>query len=205
MKKYIESVYFPLIAGIFIVAGLILATEGIKWIPVWRPEKLHYTDIKFITDDSTRFTIDSFANKWTIVNLFFTRCGGICPKLMSALKQVYKQIQDASHIQIVSITVDPDFDRPHILRKYRKMVKIPKKRWYLLTGHKQDIYRFAIDALGLFALDQENNSPNFIHSEEVVLIDPRGRVLDTYDILDNKDRIRLMLHVWFLKNTKQSQ
>jgi cytochrome oxidase Cu insertion factor (SCO1/SenC/PrrC family) len=91
----------------------------------------------------------------------------------------------ASAVKLISLTTDPDFDSPAILKKYSERFNANPKRWWFLTGTKAQIATLAIESLKLTAVEkkpEERQSPAdlFVHSTIFVLVDKRGQLRGVY-------------------------
>jgi len=81
----------------------------------------------------------------------------------------------------VTVTTDPEFDTPEVLKRYSERFKAEAGRWWFLTGAKGDIARLAREGLKLVAQEtkpeeRQNDADLFIHSTVFVLIDKHGRL-----------------------------
>lgn len=132
--------------------------------------------------------------KILVVDFFFTHCGSICPKLtsnMATLQQSFirggnlrKKI-DTSIVQFVSFTVDPERDSVPVLKAYADRFGVNHDNWWLLTGNRDSIYRFAFEELKVDKFSTEPVSPDFVHTSRFVLIDKEYRVRGYYNGLDS--------------------
>ncbi len=80
-----------------------------------------------------------------ILEFFYTSCTTICGLQASALANAQEALGPDTNL--VSITIDPEFDTPAHLRDYAKPFH-PKPNWRMLTGGRGDIQRIltAFDA-----------------------------------------------------------
>lgn len=132
--------------------------------------------------------------KILVVDFFFTHCGSICPKLtsnMATLQQSFirggnlrKKI-DTSIVQFVSFTVDPERDSMPVLKAYADRFGVNHDNWWMLTGNRDSIYRFAFEELKVDKFSTEPVSPDFVHTSRFVLIDKEYRVRGYYNGLDS--------------------
>ena len=88
-------------------------------------------------------------------------------------------------IKLVSLTTDPSYDTPAVLKKYGANFS-SADNWLLLTGDKRVINTVAVEGLKLAVQetpeqDRENPNDLFIHSTKIVLIDRHGRVRGYFD------------------------
>jgi protein SCO1/2 len=113
-----------------------------------------------------------------VADIIFTRCPGPCRNMTRKVKAIQDALPANSRAKLVSLTADPAFDTPTVLKTYATQFKADPDRWEFLTGPKQAVYDLAIKGLKLAV--QENNTTNidemFIHSTRLVLIDGRGRL-----------------------------
>ena len=73
------------------------------------------------------------------LNFIFTTCTTICPVMTVTFAQMQQVLgPDAERVHLVSISIDPQYDRPAILDAYRKQFKAGDN-WTFLTGDTNDI------------------------------------------------------------------
>ncbi len=113
-----------------------------------------------------------------VADVIFTRCPGPCAQMTRTLRRIQEQLPPGSPVKLVSLTADPEFDTPPVLRTYADRFKAEPKNWAFLTGPKPAVYDLAMKGLKLAV--QENATTNlselFIHSTRIVLVDPLGRL-----------------------------
>ncbi len=123
-----------------------------------------------------------------LVNFIFTRCNGPCPILSSRMSQLQKDL--AQEIQLVSITVDPNYDSPQVLKEYAERFNADENRWLFLTGEKKEVYDLLIKGFHIGIqedLEQTNPQERFIHSQNFLLIDQNGFIRKIYHGEDWQD------------------
>lgn len=136
-------------------------------------------DIILTDHQGQSFNSKDVKNKIWVVNTFFTSCPTICPKMTDNIVPVFDQFRDEP-VLFSSFTVNPVVDTPARLEAFMTSHAIPiDENWRFLTGSKDVIYDFALHELFLTAMDEGNVTPDFIHSEKVVLID-RNRFIRGY-------------------------
>ncbi|RQO30048.1 SCO family protein [Taibaiella sp. KBW10] len=121
--------------------------------------------------------------KILVINFFFSKCPTVCPALTQNIKGVVKAFDKKSTdlVQFVSISVDPNDSVP-VLRQYANKYTTSHDRWWFLTGNKDAIFDYAKNELGL-KLDAETPD-EFIHSQQVVLVDTFRNIRGYYDGMD---------------------
>ncbi|MCX8090265.1 MAG: SCO family protein [Verrucomicrobiae bacterium] len=121
-----------------------------------------------------------------VADIIFTRCAGPCPRMTQQMKALQDALPPDSRVRLITLTTDPDFDTPPVLRAYAERFGADPKRWWFLTGNKQQIAALAIDSLKLTTLEkkpEERESPAdlFIHATTFVLVDKHGRLRDVFE------------------------
>lgn len=121
-----------------------------------------------------------------VADIIFTRCAGPCPQMTRQMKQLQDALPPASQAKLVTLTTDPDFDTPPVLKAYAERFGAAPARWMFLTGAKGQIAKLAIDSLKLTAVekkpeDRESPQDLFIHSTIFVIADKRGQLRGVFE------------------------
>ena len=98
-----------------------------------------------------------------------------------------------------SFTVDPERDSAGQLKIYFKRLG-GGKNWSLLTGNKKELYRFARKDLLLSATDGDGGPEDFIHSDNLILIDREKQIRGFYKGTDKEDMDRLIQDIGKISN-----
>lgn len=160
--------------------------NGPDFAPVWYQENIPDTvhtiaPFSFIDQHGDTITEKNVAGKIYVADFFFTSCPGICPKLTKNLKLVQEAFKDDPNILMLSHSVMPDKDQPVVLKKYADNYGVLDHKWFLLTGNKEAIYTqarksyFADEDLGM-----RKDTSDFLHTENMLLIDPNRRIRGIY-------------------------
>ena len=116
---------------------------------------------------------------------------------MGTLQERYK---NDDGILLLSHTVMPWRDSVPVLKEYAIENKIDSKKWNLVTGNKDDIYNLARTAYFAdedFVKTQDEDA--FIHTENFILIDKKGRIRGVYNGTLEVETKRLIRHIEMLK------
>ena len=121
------------------------------------------------------------SNKISVVCVIFTRCAGPCPEMTRRMSELQRVIPPDLPVRLVTITTDPEYDSPEVLKRYAARYNANGDRWWFLTGNKSDIALLARQGLKLVAEetkpeDRVNDADLFIHSTVFVLLDKQGRL-----------------------------
>ena len=137
-------------------------------------------------------------DKITVVEFFFSTCKTICPVMNRQLKKVYQSLSDPN-VLFLSFTVDPETDTPEQLSRYKKQLEITDQGWQFITGSKKNIYHLARHAFELDTARVYNESEDFIHTQQVVLLDQKGFVRGYFDATRTASMDSLCLRIKLLQ------
>lgn len=139
-------------------------------------------DFSFLSEDSVLITQQAIEGKIHVANFIFTSCGSICPSMTSNLKMVSDSLHNNKQLVLLSYTVTPWVDKPHVLYEYKKSRGIKNAQWHFLTGKKSDIYSlarksyFAEEDIGF-----SKDNTEFLHTEHFILVDKNKRIRGIYN------------------------
>jgi protein SCO1/2 len=136
---------------------------------------------KFLNQDSVWVSEKDMAGKIYIADFFFTTCPTICPKMKTQLVRLYERYADNDQIRILSHTIDPEFDRPHVLKQYANRLQVQAPRWNMVTGDKQAIYTLGEKSYMVTAQEDKNEVGGFVHSGAFILVDKQRHIRGIYD------------------------
>ncbi len=169
-------------------------------------------NFNLLDQDSLTFTKNRLKGKISIASFIFTRCGTICPKTVASMARVQENFENSNDILLLSYTVDPQYDRPSILKKFSKSNEINNQKWVLLTGSKSSIYNLALKGYMVPVSDASeynkaitNPDQAFIHSERLILVDKEGIIRGFYDGTDRKEVDKLILETKILVDIYSKQ
>ena len=73
------------------------------------------------------------------LNFIFTTCTTICPVMTATFSQMLRELgPDAEDLHMVSVSIDPEYDNPKILKQYADRYKA-RADWQFLTGESSQI------------------------------------------------------------------
>nr|WP_294793171.1 SCO family protein [uncultured Mucilaginibacter sp.] len=157
--------------------------------PVWlQPgddgyDKIHtIPPFSFTNQLGEKVSNKTTAGKIYVANFFFASCKNICPAMMTNLKKVQKTFKNNAGVLILSHSVTPLKDSVAALRKYADERNIDNKNWLLLTGDRDATYILARQAYFADEAGGYGKKPDeFLHTENVVLLDTKGRIRGVYN------------------------
>lgn len=154
---------------------------------------------RFVDQDSTIITNESFEGKIYVADFFFTTCRTICPIMKTQLVRVYAATRDMPDVLILSHTIDPEYDTVALLHDFARRLGVESKRWHFVTGSKDSIYKIAQTSYFATAMEDRTEPDRFIHSGAFLLIDKARRIRGKYDGTREEDVNRLIRDIGTLR------
>ncbi len=140
-----------------------------------------------LTDQSGQpFGLAELKGKVWIASFFFASCPGSCRQLNLALANV--RDETPADVMLVSLTCDPENDKPDTLARYAEIFHADPGRWKFLTGSMPDLRRVGRD---IFKVAFEKG----VHSERAFVVDRDGRIRANYSVLDRAQADNLIKFV----------
>jgi protein SCO1 len=165
--------------------------------------KAHQISSFYLTDQlGNEFSQENLNDKIYIADFFFTTCPSICPAMSKQMKRVHDEFMDSEQIMLVSHTVMPETDTPEVLAAYAERYGADSSKWKFLTGDKKEIYDLARKSYFAVTTEGEGDEHDFIHTENLILIDKKKRIRGFYDGTSAQDVDRLIREIKILKKEK---
>jgi protein SCO1/2 len=151
---------------------------------------------QFALFDQAGRVVDSgrFRGKKIMLNFIFSRCpvANMCPAATMKMMQLQKLAREAGvpNLELVSITLDPTYDTPGVLKEYASARGIDTSNFSFLTGPENAIK----DLLEQFGVLAEFDGDFLKHTLATLLIDENGRIIHRVDgsAWDPKDFVAKM-------------
>jgi len=130
-----------------------------------------------MTDQNGKFLqIRELKGKAFVLNFIFTRCTvpAMCPASTTRMSDLQKSAAEAelNNLHFVTITFDPEFDSPGILRQYANGYGLSLDNFHLLTGTTQVVQNL-LRQFGILTLEEDGT---INHTMATLLVDEKGRV-----------------------------
>jgi cytochrome oxidase Cu insertion factor (SCO1/SenC/PrrC family) len=121
-----------------------------------------------------------------VADLIFTRCAGPCLKMSRQMKELQQSLPAQSTARLVTLTTDPEFDTPAVLKTYSARFDADLSRWMFLTGTRTQLTNVACGSLKLTTVEkspEDRSSPAdlFLHSTLFVIVDQSGRLRGVFE------------------------
>lgn len=154
--------------------------------PTWSDEGVD--DFAFTDSNGEAVSKNDLLGSPWIASFIFTRCAGPCPKVAEAMK-ILQRRYDGKDVRFVTFTVDPKNDTPEVLAQFASFWEADPERWYFLTGDRDELYRLINTSFLMPVMEDPNPEPGFeiIHTTNVCLVDPTGRVVGKYNSTSDEE------------------
>jgi len=121
--------------------------------------------------------------KVVLVSFIFTTCNGSCPATTHRLAKVHESLNQRGllkdKVRFVSITLDPERDRPEVLRDYKRLFEIEGDSWHFLTGSPAEVKKVHA-AWDMWARPGANGQLD--HPSRIFLVDGHARIREIYNL-----------------------
>lgn len=122
-----------------------------------------------------------FRGKQIMINFIFSRCpvATMCPASTSKMMTTQKLAKEAKvpNLELISITLDPAYDTPAVLKEYAQVRGIDTSNFSFLTGPETAIK----DLLTQFGVIAEFKGDLLTHTLTTLLINEQGRIAHRAD------------------------
>lgn len=143
-------------------------------------------DFTLVNQDAKKIRIKQYRGKPLLLTFIYTRCPlpDYCPLMTANFAQIESAIRkepaDYSGARLLSITVDPEYDTPKVLRQYGSsnsdLGEKVFEHWEYATGTADEIKKTA----AYFGLQYFQQNDQIIHSLSTALIGPDGKLVKIY-------------------------
>src|SRR5690606_22708098 len=179
-----------LVGALLLAQALALATPTIGCRGARAVELPSYgavPEVALIDQRGTAMSTADLHGGVTIVNFIFTRCTTICPVTSLKMQRLAAATADQDAIELLSITVDPEFDKPEVLAAFAARYQADPTRWRFATGDPaavksaiEDGFKVAVERRGEVA----EGIPDIVHGGHFILIDQALGIRGYYDSND---------------------
>ncbi len=149
----------------------------IRGIKAFRTVDEHIPEFALFNQDGRVLQSREFRNKFIILNFIFTRCQDqkMCPAATRKMATLQKEAVNTGieDLQLVSITIDPLYDTPGILKEYVENYDIDTSNFSILTGPASVIY----DLSKQFGIIYMKDDGTIKHNMSTVLVDKKGKII----------------------------
>lgn len=144
-------------------------------------------DIDLVDQDGESISVSDYRGRPLLFTFIYTRCPlpDFCPRMSLNFERVFRGVEanpgQFGDVQLLSISVDPAYDTPEVLREYgvkylEDQAPAGFERWRFATTDAPQLKTIA-EFTGLRFMPE---SGEIIHSLRTVIVDAEGRVAKVY-------------------------
>ena len=163
-----------------------------------REENHRILDFNLVNHLGDTVTLADVQGQILVVDFFFTRCATICPLMSKNLQRIHDRLGPDAPVQLMSHSVTPVADSASVLAAYADKHGADPDLWWFLTGEKSEIYTLARKSYFSCLDEGDGGFQDFVHTENIVLVDDQGRLRGFYDGTDSKAMSQLFSDLEFL-------
>ncbi len=145
---------------------------------------------ELINQDSTAVVFPAdFKSKILVVGFIFTNCPDICPLTTNNMHLIQEELKKENinkDVQFLSISFDPEIDKPSVLKKFAEVRNLDLNNWQLCTGTQKTINKL-LDEFNVLAVQADtiylpNNKVQYyyVHTDRISLLDQKGNLRKNY-------------------------
>ena len=143
------------------------------------------TDANLVDQDGQIRAFSSFKGHRVALTFIYTRCPlpDFCPLMDRHFASVQKTIASTpalADVRLVTVTLDPAFDTPAILKPYARRRGADPSVWSFLTGEPEEVNRFA-SQFGLYVEHNPESAIDITHNLRTAVLDPEGRLVAVHN------------------------
>ncbi len=144
-------------------------------------------DFTLVNQDGKKISFKNYRGQTLLLTFIYTRCPlpDQCPLMSANFAYINNQLQNNPALKgkthLLSITVDPEYDKPKVLREYgARYTGSGKadafKQWELATGSADEVKKVA----QFFGLNYWPENDQVIHNLRTILVSADGKVAKVY-------------------------
>jgi len=137
-------------------------------------------DATFVDQQGATVQMRNLRGRLLVISFIYTRCPlpDFCPAIeskLAALQQHIKTDSGAAGAVLVTVTIDPEYDTPAILREHAAAHRADPAIWRFVTGSVADV-----DAFGRqfgMSVTHGNTPADIVHNLRTIVVNREGRIV----------------------------
>lgn len=143
---------------------------------------------------------DIIKGKIAVVGYIFTNCYDVCPLTTNNMRLIQEKVKKENilNVEFVSISFDPEVDKPSKLTSFAKVRDLDLSNWEFLTGNKETIDSL-IKNVGMVVVvsdstiyEDGSKTYYYVHTDRIQLVDQNGFLRRNY--VGSKIRIKEIIN-----------
>lgn len=167
-------------AGVAASPPLPSATGGLELLKTGEP----VPDQAFVDQDGRTRSLSSWKGRALAITFIYTRCPypTFCPLMDRRFAAIQNAVMDdpalRRQVHLLSVSFDPDYDTPEVLRRHAALRGADRSVWSYVTGDRDEIDRFAA-RFGV-SIVRGHTPADLTHTLRTAVVDREGRLLTVH-------------------------
>lgn len=142
------------------------------------------SDALLVDQDGEPRPFSTFRGHRVALTFIYTRCPlpEFCPLMDRHFAAVQRSIQNdptLADVRLLSVTLDPEFDTPQVLKPYAQKRGADPAVWSFMTGTPEDVAAFS-SQFGLYVERNSANAADITHNLRTAVVDAGGRLVTAH-------------------------
>jgi protein SCO1/2 len=143
------------------------------------------SDATLVDQNGAPSSLAAYRGHRVAMTFIYTRCPlpDFCPMMDRNFAAVQKTVASTpalTDVRLITVTIDPAFDTPAVLKTYSVRRGADPKIWSFLTGDPAEVNRFG-SQLGVYVEHNPQSAIDITHNLRTVVIDPDGRLVKVHN------------------------
>lgn len=136
-------------------------------------------DFSLVNQAGKKIKLSQYRGRTLVLTFIYTRCPlpDYCPLMSSNFAEIRKSMPP--NTQLLSISIDPAYDTPQVLREYG-LRYLPNEKafqtWEFATGSAEEVQAVA----KFFGLSYWQENDQIIHGLRTAIVSPEGKLVKVY-------------------------
>jgi protein SCO1/2 len=137
---------------------------------------------ELVDERGARRAFSAWRGRVVIVTFVYTRCPlpTFCPLIDRHFAAVQEQVRSSAdlrdRVQLVSVTLDPEYDTPAVLLRHAAQLNADPAMWSMLTGSREQVETFA-SQFGVSIIREGAKPEELVHNLRTAVIDGNGKLV----------------------------
>jgi protein SCO1 len=144
-------------------------------------------DFPLVNQDGKRVHLRGYGGRYLLLTFIYTRCPlpDYCPRMSTYFSEILQAVEKdpamSERVHLMSVSFDPEFDRPNVLRDYGRAWLGSRgeagfRAWEFATGTEEEVRQIT----QFFGLSYWRETGQIIHSLRTALVGPDGKLVELY-------------------------
>jgi protein SCO1/2 len=174
MRQKLNPTILPIIVLIWSLAWTVIPAAA-ESLPKIKPAP----EFTLTNQEGNRLALKDLRGKVLAITFIFASCADTCPLLTAKMAGLQSRLGSdfGSKVYFLSITVDPERDKPQVLKRYAEAFKADPAGWAFLTGTPAEIGNVA-KRYGIYS--KKTSRGDVDHTFLTSLVDQNGTLRVQY-------------------------